>query len=452
MPGNSHSLATLDSYLKRFCAPKARIWICALPLLAASTALAQNGSTPNAAAGATTAYAINGLALGERVETQGSSFKGYACSASEQFPQFTRCQKAQRQPGQWPNRSFDSSSSILYGHDGKAVYINRYNAPWVFERNEVQTELGRLSARFGERARELRMPQRDGVTNAVIASWGKVQLEPLNAEAVAILAAGQSPRKGLLVDYLGDLQRSAKLNLPIYTLTGGAGFVWSSSADRSGRGHVRLIAADPSALGPAPAAAPPRPAETVEIAKTPVIETASAAPESEQVSVTETTEPVVETDQATGDKDASFDSVLARLEADVARLEARTAAIETFAYRTLFALFCAATVLAGFLLVRRSRARKAKARAAATEAVNLNALAQALQATSLQGDAFEQSGAALKETHSPALAAESVPEELVSATGAANPAPSAAVSPPSVAVSNDCAYEALSKATTQAAA
>jgi hypothetical protein len=444
--------------------------ICVFSLLAAGTALAQNAGAPNASPGATTPYVINGLALGARAESD-SSFRGYQCSPSEQFPDFTRCQRTQKQPGAWPNRSVESSSSILYGRDGKAVYINRYNA-WVFDRNEVQTEINRLSTRFGERARELRMPQREGVTNAVIASWGKVQLDPLDADAVAILAAGQSPRKGLLVDYLGDLKRSAQLGLPIYSLNGGAGFVWSSSADRNGRGHLRVLAVDASALSPA-TAAQPRQGETAEIAKTPVIETASAgAIEIEKVSAPETIESVAEIDKATADKDASFDSVLARLESDLARVEARTATIETVAYRTIFAVICSMAALAVFLLVRRSRAKKALARASETDQVNLSALAQALQMQPASlGQLFEQNGVPLKDTPSPAIVAESPASESVTsaAAGAAAQstslcsscrheigagdkfcrncgASSTTVAAPSITLSSESAYEALSKA------
>ncbi len=327
----------------------------------------------------------------------------------------------------------------------------------------MQAEINRLSTRFGERPRELRMPQREGLSNAFIASWGKVQLEPLDADAVAILAAGQSPRKGLLIDYLGDLKRSAQLGLPIYSLNGGAGFVWSSSADRNGRGHLRVLTVDASALSPAtaspPTAALPRQGETAETAKPALVETASAgAVEIEKASLPEATDPVAEPDKAIADKDPSFDAVVARLEADLARVEGRTAAIETVAYRTIFTLICSVAVLAVFLLVRRSRAKKAQARAAEADPVNLTALAQALQTQpSIQSDVFGQNGAALKDTPSPAIAAESPPNETVvpalsvpAVSGEASL--STTVAAPSIMLSSDCAYEALSKASAQAGA
>ena len=98
----------------------------------------------------------------------------------------------------------------------------------------------------------------------------RIQLTELDADAVSILASGESPRKGMLIDYLGNLRRSAQLGLPVYSLSGGAGYIWSASVDRNNRGHIRFLTVDPSAVSPAapvsPAtAAQPAPAE---IAKT----------------------------------------------------------------------------------------------------------------------------------------------------------------------------------------
>jgi hypothetical protein len=97
----------------------------------------------------------------------------------------------------------------LHSQDGAAVYVNRYIDPSFFVPNEVQSEIDRLSAKFGERAHEFRMPQREGLPNAIIAVWGKIELQQLDAADVATEASGGTV-KGLLVSFLGDLQRSAK--------------------------------------------------------------------------------------------------------------------------------------------------------------------------------------------------------------------------------------------------
>jgi Double zinc ribbon len=243
-----------NSHPKKLMRTEGRIFIFLLQLLTAGAAFAQN-THPGPHSGSP--YVVDGLALGARVDFESPIFRSYQCSPSEQFPQFTRCQRTQKQQIVGSRRSVDTTGSILHSSDGTAVYINRNISPGVFDRNEIQSEINRLSSKFGERALEMRMPQREGFPNAVIASWGKVQLEQLDANAVSLLASGQSPRKGLLIDYLGDLRRSAQLGLPIYSLNGGTGYLWSASIDRNGGGHLRFLTVDASALTPTRATQPP---------------------------------------------------------------------------------------------------------------------------------------------------------------------------------------------------
>ena len=360
---------------------------CIIGILAGGSALAQNNDAPASRAGRSS-YTVDGLALGARFDAQSPSGRGYQCSPSEQFPEFTRCQRTQRQQSTWGRRSFDSISSILHGGDGKAVYVNHYVGPWVFDRNEIQTEINRLSNRFGERAREMRMPQREGLPSGIIASWGQVALEQLDADAVSVLASGQSPRKGLLIDYLGDLRRSAQLGLPIYSIHGGAGYLWAASAERSGRGHIRFLTVDASAFTPptekpqptteantqaqaseattaempqaAPALARAQPEKAsvdTEIAKAEV----ENAPVSESA-VADTTE----TQQVSA---AEREKVLfARLEAQLARAEAANRMLETWTYRTVAGLVLLLIVAAVLLRAWRKNARATTAQASKTAA------------------------------------------------------------------------------------
>ncbi len=229
-------------------------------MIAAGGAFAENASTPSRhAATPPPAYVVDGLALSARVSFESAPYRGYQCSQSELFPDLMRCQRTQRQQDWGARRSFDTTDSILHDRDGKAIYINRHVAPWRFDRNEIQAELKAISSKLGERPREMRLPQREGLQAAVIAVWGKIELTQLDADATAILAAGESPRKGLLIDYLGNLRRSAQLGLPVYSINGGAGYLWSASVDRNNRGHIRVLAVDPVALPGATAAATAKP-------------------------------------------------------------------------------------------------------------------------------------------------------------------------------------------------
>ncbi len=391
---------------------------CIIGLLAGGSALAQNSDASASRAGRSS-YTVDGLALGARFDAQSPSARGYQCSPSELFPEFTRCQRTQRQQSTWGRRSFDSISSILHGADGKAVYINHYVGPWVFDRNEIQTEINRLSGRFGERAREMRMPQREGLPSGIIASWGQVALEQLDADAVAVLASGQSPRKGLLIDYLGDLRRSAQLGLPVYSIHGGAGYLWAASAERGGRGHIRFLTVDASAFTPlaekpqpateantqaqasdatpaemppaAPALAPAQPEKAsvdTEIAKAEV----ENAPVSE-TAVADTTE----TQQVSAPEREKV--LFARLEAQLARAEAANRTLETWAYRTvagLVLLLIAAAVLL--------RAWRRKARATTAQARKTVAQPASSPIAVAQGISAGQSAPALVPQDAPPLA------------------------------------------------
>jgi hypothetical protein len=97
--------------------------------------------------------------------------------------------------------------------------------------------------------------------NAVIATWGKVLLEPVDAKSKKILATGKNPKIGALIDFLGNYELSTRNDLPVYRVSGGAGFIWAASWDSNGRGNLRMLAINPSEL-PTPAnVSPPNQAE-----------------------------------------------------------------------------------------------------------------------------------------------------------------------------------------------
>ena len=96
----------------------------------------------------------------------------------------------------------------------------------------------------------MKMPHRGGLPDGLIAVWGKITLEPLEQESIKILADGKGPRKGLLIDFLGNFARSAKEGLPIYHIDGGPGFIWAASFDQKERGTLRQTAVELSGFSP----------------------------------------------------------------------------------------------------------------------------------------------------------------------------------------------------------
>ncbi len=204
--------------------------------------LAQAPQQAAPAPSSSSAFVVDGLALGARAPAEHPGYSEFQCGPSEVFAGLTWCQRVQRERSGQRERSI--STSILHTQDGRAAYVNRVSEPAIFGSTGLKSELDRLSAQFGKPTQVLRIPQKDGLPDAIIASWGTVQLEPLDSDSIATLAMGGSPRKGLLADFVGNFQRSARLGLPVYRLASGSGYLWSASADRNGRGHQRTLVFD----------------------------------------------------------------------------------------------------------------------------------------------------------------------------------------------------------------
>jgi hypothetical protein len=223
-------------------------------------------------AGPAASYAVEGLVLGSKVKLGSSMYREYKCGPSEQFDGFTWCQKTSRESER--RGSFEASYSILHAKDGTVVYANRTQQPAFFGRGETDSDIQNYTRKIGEAPRITKVPLRSGALDAVLATWGGAELEPLDDDSVKVLAEGKSPKKGFLIDFLGNFARSAQEGLPIYRIIGGPGFVWVASFDRKGRGTLRFAAVDasafqpglaatpPAAAPPSPAAAPPAPAAT----------------------------------------------------------------------------------------------------------------------------------------------------------------------------------------------
>jgi uncharacterized protein len=190
-------------------------------------------------------YVVDGLRLGGHVAIGNPSYLEYGCNPSEQFVGFTWCQR--RRPENSPRGPYISTNTILHSADGTALYVNRFLEPAFFAGNEAMDDVRRLTTKFGQ-PRYVTPPFVAGAPRTLMASWGEVVLEPLDRARLADLAAGREVRAGVLIDHIGNYQRSAAMGLPVYRLTGGAGYVWAASWDQRGRGTLRFLTIDPSRL------------------------------------------------------------------------------------------------------------------------------------------------------------------------------------------------------------
>ena len=191
------------------------------------------------------AYSVAGIELGNNVGIGSADYRDYTCAPTRQYSGFTGCQRQMAERSR--RRRILESTSFLHAPDGTAVYINQNLEPVAMDENDAHDEISRLSETLGN-ATLLPMQQTRGVQSGLIASWGAVSLQPLDPARTADLAAGTGDKLGILVDTIGNPQRSAQLGLPIYRLGGGAGYVWSASWNGRGRGALRMLAIDASRL------------------------------------------------------------------------------------------------------------------------------------------------------------------------------------------------------------
>ncbi len=191
------------------------------------------------------AYSVAGMKLGNNVGIGSADYGDYTCAPTKQYSGFTGCQRQIAERSR--RRRILGSTSFLHAADGSAVYINQNLEPVSMDERDAHAEISRLSETLGK-ATLLAMPPTRSVPSGLIASWGEVSLQPLEPARMAELAAGTGDIIGILVDTIGNPQRSAQLGLPIYRLGGGAGYVWSASWNGRGRGALRMLAIDASRL------------------------------------------------------------------------------------------------------------------------------------------------------------------------------------------------------------
>jgi hypothetical protein len=114
-------------------------------------------------------YAVAGLSVGSRVQFDSSDYREYKCSPSEQFDGFTWCQKTRQERG-FANVTY----SMLHSQDGTLVYVNCFQEPAFFGRNEADQTIRQYSSRIGEKAQINRLPPRRGMPEGIIATWARL--------------------------------------------------------------------------------------------------------------------------------------------------------------------------------------------------------------------------------------------------------------------------------------
>ena len=187
-------------------------------------------------------YSVDGLAVGAPVAPNSSVYNQYVCKPSDQYYDFTRYHELHSENGVHVSRTILHASNLI------TWYVNKELSPAYFRATDIDSEISRLSSQFGGAPHVYRLNEVHGFPKATIATFGGVGLQPLNPNDLAVLAQGKSPHIGILIDFLNNFHQSAKAHLPVYKLSGSAGFAWIANYNRQGKGTLRFFAADPSQM------------------------------------------------------------------------------------------------------------------------------------------------------------------------------------------------------------
>lgn len=198
-------------------------------------------------------FSVGEIAIGAPFFPEQRANRGFECKKSEVYDGFTWCERTRLEDRE--GNTIQVHTSIIHGPDGTVAYVNKSFKPAFFDSERaIDNEIMRLTDKFNGNSPkkfnpniQKRTDQIAGI-NAVMATWGGIKLTPLLKEDIQILARDKSPRKGVLVDYIGNLHESARSNYPVYLVSGGEGFVYVANYDREGTGGLRFFAMDPSLL------------------------------------------------------------------------------------------------------------------------------------------------------------------------------------------------------------
>jgi tetratricopeptide (TPR) repeat protein len=216
----------------------ARVW---LPVLALWTSWLTTGAA-NAAP-----YSVEGFVLGERVSSTNSNYRAYTCKQSDDLDEAIRCERTEVKSGRAGNITV--SSTLIHNRDGMAMYIMANAFPVSLTKAIVQNEIATLSTEINEKPAKVEWLPKDALApTAVVVTWGQVELEEIDDQAVFDISQGKGVDLGPLIDCLGNLKRSAQDHLPIYRIRGGAGYVYSASFGTAARGNRHYVAANGAQL------------------------------------------------------------------------------------------------------------------------------------------------------------------------------------------------------------
>ena len=198
---------------------------------------------PSAGTALAAQYVVDGFALGDGAGRSNPNYQSYSCRPSNGFADALRCERTQEMRGSAGRLTV--FHTLIHANNGTAMYVMANASPVMLNKAIVEAEIEGLSKVIGQRPAQIKWAPADGPgRSAVIAVWGQATLEEIQGDDLDTIASGKSPHHGVLIDYFGDLQASARSGPAVFRITGGPGYLYSASFDAQGRGHRHYVAID----------------------------------------------------------------------------------------------------------------------------------------------------------------------------------------------------------------
>ena len=185
-------------------------------------------------------YAVDGWTLG--TVATAASLQSYTCKPHTAFVQLTSCNRTQARSRGY---NYSAFGTVMHNENGVTVFLKVKVAPVRISKSEIQKEIVELSREL--QGQPVSVDWMDGSGDgptSVIARWGQAKLENIDSDANEAVESGKYPSMDVLVDNLGEVQRSVQSGLQVYRILGGTGFIYSASFDKNGQGHRQYIAAN----------------------------------------------------------------------------------------------------------------------------------------------------------------------------------------------------------------
>lgn len=192
-------------------------------------------------------YAVEGLSVGGYVSPDSAAYRAFACHPSVDFAGFSWCVRQRSEV--ISNAAATTALTILHSAQYQVALVMKSVVPAFFAAGDIDRDVQRLSARFGPPSGMWRPAAAAAdARSGILVAWGAARLSPLDELSLSHLRAGEQIHRGLIVDFLGDAQASARQSLPVYVVGGGAGFLYSATTDPSGKGSLRMSAVNAAEL------------------------------------------------------------------------------------------------------------------------------------------------------------------------------------------------------------